>query len=205
MIAPGVLPLSLTRGTDFGSIVLQFSNNNVVVTGTLNPNVAGTFTNSGLYAGFPLFILEGSPATFCYYNTAATSYVIARLLTDAALTDYWVPAAPITVPTGTYVAHGANTGTAAATNSVIDLTGYAAEARVRRTVNSSDILIDLNPSVTNPTGGQVTIPAITAVNTNKLGFTGQFMWDLVLTNGGDRFGPYLTGPFVVADNITQFP
>lgn len=205
MIAPGILPLSIIRGIQFDSLILQFSNQNVTVSGTLNPNVAGNFINSGTYATFPLYILEGSPSTFCYYNTAATSYVIARLLTDAALTDYWVPAAPITTPTGTYLPHGANTGTATVTNQTIDLTGYGVEARVRRTVNASDVLIDLMPTVSSPSGGQVTIPAITAANTNAIGFVGKFMWDLVLTQAGARFGPYVTGSFTISDNITQFP
>ena len=206
MIAPGILPLSIIRGIQFDSLILQFSNQNVTVSGTLNPNVAGTFINSGTFATYPLYVLEGSPSAFCYYNTTATSYVIARILTDAALTDYWVPAAPITSPTGTYLPQGANTGTATVTNQVIDLTGYGVEARVRRTVNASDVLIDLNPSVTNAVGGQITIPAINATNTDALGFVGKFMWDLVLTQpGNSRFGPYVTGSFTISDNITQYP
>src|ERR1041385_1299776 len=203
MIAPGVLNLSLIRGTDFGSIVLQLSNQNVTVTGTLSPNPSWNFINSGLYRSYPLFVLAGSPAYFCYFNTAAASFVIAAILTDAALTNYWVPAAPITVPSGTYLPQGANTGTATATNQTIDLTGYGVEAHVCRTVNASDIFIDLNPSITNAVQGQITLPEITSTNTDLLPATGKFYWDLVLTQAGNRFGPYVGGSFTVSDNITQ--
>jgi hypothetical protein len=150
-----------------------------------------------------LFILPGSPSTFLYFNAVSASYVIARLLTTAALTDYWSPAAPLTEPTGTYVAHGANTGTATADDHPVDLTGITPEAVVRRT-DESDVVLDLNPSVTNATTGQITIPAMTTVTTKNIDSVGTFGWDLVLVNGsGDRFGPYIAGPFVVNDNITQ--
>lgn len=203
MVAPGNLPLAITRGIEFAGAVLTCADDSVAVTGTLVPNVAGTFAIKGSYAGFPLFILSGSPATFCYYNLAATSYVIARLLTDAALTDYWSPAVALTEPTGTYLPHGANTGTATATDHPIDLTGFTAEAKVRRTVNATDILIDLAPTVTNAAIGEITIPTMTTAQTDALTFTGNFMWDLVLVSGGQRFGPFVQGKFVVSDNITQ--
>jgi hypothetical protein len=204
-VNPGNLPLSIIRGIEFDSVVLQFRDEGVTVTGTLNPNVAGTFTPHGTFGAYPLFILEGSPSTFLYFNTTAASYVIARLLTQAALIDFWVPAAPITEPTGTYVPQGANTGTATATDHPVDLTGYGVEAKVRRTVNASDVFIDLNPSITTPATGEITIPSMNAATTNALGFTGNFMWDLVLTLAGDRFGPYVKGSFTVSDNITQYP
>lgn len=202
MVAPGILALSLTRGITFDSRVLLLRDDSVTVTGTLNPDVTGAYVPSGTFATLPLFILAGSPSTFLYYNTAATSYVIARLLTNAALTDYWSPAAPLTEPTGTYVAHGANTGTATATDHPVDLTGYGVESVVRRTPKG-EVYIDLNPSITNASTGEITIPAISKTVTAALEFTGDFNWDLVLTNTGVRFGPYIKGSFTVSDNITQ--
>src|SRR6266446_9698232 len=121
MVNPGTLPLSIIKCIEFPSIILQCRDDSVAVTGTLNPNVVGTYVPSGTFASYPLFILAGSPSTFLYFNTVASSYVIARLLTNAVLTDYWSPAAPLTEPTGTYVAHGANTGTATASDHPIDL------------------------------------------------------------------------------------
>ncbi len=204
-VQPGPLPLSIIRGIAFPSIILRCVDNGVTVTGTLNPNVAGTFQPSGQFSGYDLFILPGAPATFLYFNPVEASYVIARLLTTAALTDYWSPAAPLTEPTGTYVNHGANSGTATADDHPVDLTGITPYAEVRRTPES-DVTLDLNPSVTDAATGEITIPAISSDDTQDFDFIGTFNWDLVLVNGGgERFGPYVKGPFVVADNITQLP
>ena len=203
-VAPGTLPLSIIRGIEFSELVLQCRDESVVVSGTLNPDGTGTYVLSGTYNGFPLFILHGTPATFCYYSTPATSYIIAQTLSDAGFADFWVLAPAATEPTGTYAPAGAYTGTATATDNPVDLTGFDVEATVRRTENpESELYIDLNPSITTPATGEITIPAITSATTAALGFTGNFKWDLVLTQGGQRFGPYIKGPFVVSDNITQ--
>lgn len=201
-VNPVTLNLSVIRGITFDAVVLHLRDNNVVVSGTLSPSVVGTFVLSGSYAGYPLFVLAGSPSYFLYYNTAAASYVIAALLTNAALTNYWSPAAPLTEPTGTYVAHGANTGTATVTNHPVDLTGNTVEAVVRRH-SLADVTLDLNPAITN-VGGEVTIPSISSDNTRDFDFVGTFSWDLVRVDGtGKRLGPYYKGLFTVSDNITQ--
>jgi len=202
-VNPGPLPLSITRGIAFSSVILRCVDNGVTVTGALFPSATGVYLPCGQFSGYDLFILPGAPSTFLYFNAVAASYVIARLLTTAALTDYWSPAAPLTEPTGTYAPHGANTGTATADDHPVDLTGLTVEAVVRRT-DESDVVIDLNPSVTNAAAGQITIPAMTTTTTKNMDFVGTFGWDLVLVNGsGDRFGPYVSGPFVVQDNTTQ--
>ncbi len=202
-VLPGILPLSITRGIAFQERILRCADDSVAVTGTLSPNVVGTFVLSGTFGGYDLYILPGAPATFCYYNATAASYVIARLLTTGALTDYWTPAAPITVPSGTYVQHGANTGTATADDHTVDLTGFTAQAEVRRTVEATDVTIDLNPSVTSPSAGEITIPAISSAVTEAYDFTGTFYWDLVLISGGQRVGVFVKGSFIISDNITQ--
>jgi hypothetical protein len=202
-VNPGDLPLSIIRGTEFSSLVLQCRDDSLLVTGTLNPDATGTYVPSGTYASFPLFILHGSPAFFCYYCPLATTYLISETLSDGVgLTDYWIlPAA--TEPTGSYTPHGAYTGTAAATDNPVDLSTFGVEAKVRRTVNATDIYIDLNPSITDGPGGEVTIPSITSAVTDALEFTGTFKWDLIFTQGAERFGPFVKGSFIVADNITQ--
>ncbi len=201
-VLPGFLPLSIIRGIEFQGKVLRCADDSVSVTGTLSPNVVGTFVLSGQFGGYDLYIRAGAPATFCYFNATEASYVIARLLTTGALTDYWVPAAPITVPTGTYLPQGANSGTATADDHTIDLTGLTAQAQVRRNSNSG-VMLDLNPSVTDPPNGQITIPGISTSDTQDLEDVGTFQWDLVLINGGERIGVYLKGPFGISDNITQ--
>ena len=203
MILPGTLPLSVIRGIAFDGAILRCADDNVSVTGTLSPNVVGTFVLSGQFSGYDLYILTGAPATFLYYNTTATSYVIARLLTTGALTDYWVPAAPITFPSGTYEAQGANSGTATADDNTVNLTGFTAKAEVKR-VSNAEVVLDLNPSVTNASTGEITIPGISWSDTQDFDFVGTFNWDLVLVdNAGVRSGPYIKGPFNVSDNTTQ--
>ncbi len=201
-VLPGFLPLSIIRGTPFQERILRCADDSVSVTGTLNPNVVGTFVLSGQFGGYDLYILPGAPATFCYFNATAASYVIARLLTTGALTDYWSPSSPITHPTGTYVQHGANTGTATADDHTVDLTGFTAQAQVRRN-STSDVVLDLNPSVTDPANGEITIPGIATAVTQDFDFVGTFQWDLILVSGGERPGPFVKGPFVVTDNITH--
>ncbi len=205
MVLPGTLPLSIIRGISFDGRILICADENVTVTGTLSPNVVGEFTLTGQFGGFDMFVLSGAPATFLYYNAAETGYVIARLLTTAALTDYWSPAAPSTSPSGTYLPHGANTGNATATDNPVDLSNFTPKAEVKRTSNS-EVTLDLNPSVTNASAGEITIPPISSDDTQDFDFVGTFNWDLILVAGsGERSGPYIKGPFVIADNITQLP
>ena len=204
MVFAGTLPLEIIRGIAFDSVVLTCADDSLTVTGTLSPAVAGTYVLCGTFGGYPLFVLAGAPSTFCYYNAAAASYVLARLLTTAALTDYWTPAAPITEPTGTYVAHGANTGTATATDHPFDLTGYTAEANVRRgEARGIGVVLDLLPEITDESAGKITLPSIPKAATIILP-NGNFKWDLVLVDsGGERHGPFIKGPFPIIDNITQ--
>jgi hypothetical protein len=204
MVIPGDLPLFLIRGIEFTTLILQCRDDGLLVTGTLSPDVTGVYTRNANYGNYPLFIKKGSPAYFVYYNISAASYVIAATLTDGALTDFWVPAVPITEASGIYLPQGANTGTATATDNPVDLTGITTEAVVRRT-NKTEVLLDLNPSITNAAGGEITIPAIPSATTALIEFTGDFNWDLVLVDNasGERFGPYVKGVFSISDNITQ--
>ncbi len=173
MVLPGTLPLSVIRGIAFDTQILQCKDEDVTVSGTLNPNVAGTFQLTGQYNGFDFYVKAGNPATFLYYHTGATSYIIARTLTTAGLTDFWVPSPPITEPTGTYLPAGAYTGTATVTDHPTDLTGITPEAVVRRTTDS-EVTLDLNPSVTDALNGEITIPGISSSDTQDFDFVGWF-------------------------------
>lgn len=201
-VLPGILPLTINRGTAFNSVILRLTDQNATVSGTLSPDVHGTYTVCGTFENYDLFIQTAGPATFLYYNVAAASYVIARILTTSALTDYWSPSSPLTSPTGTYVAHGANTGTATVTNHPVDLTTYTPEAQVRRQPFGG-LVLQLDCSVTDPTGGEITIAAMTGDETRVIESHGNFNWDLVLATVSDRLGPFVKGSFTISDNITQ--
>ena len=203
MVNPGILPLSLVRGSAFTPVILECKDEKVTVTGTLSPNTAGLYTANGSFNDYPLFVLSGAPSSFIYFSTPDSSYVISRTLTTAALTDYWLPAAPLTEPTGTYLAQGAVTGTATVTDNPTDLTGFTAKAQVRRTPQG-ELYIDLNPSVTDAVNGQITLPGLTTDETMDLEFPGDFQWDLILVDGaGEWYGPFVKGSFKVLDKNTQ--
>lgn len=204
MVNPGTLPLSIVRGIAFEGLVLQCKDENVLVSGTLTPDATGVYVPCGTFAGFDLFVLAGSPTFFLYFNPIAGTYVISQTLTTAALLNAWIPDIPLNEPTGSYKPVGSVLGTASANDNPTDLTGFTAEARVKRT-SKADVLLDLQPTVTNAAIGEITIPPISKTDTEALEFTGNFNWDLVIvqTSTGERFGPYVKGPFPVTDNITQ--
>ncbi len=203
-VTPGNLPLEIIRGIEFYTVILQCRDDDLTVTGTLSPDVTGTYKRSGVWNDQPLFILEGSPSTFCYYHPIALSYLIARTLTRAGPTDYWVLTPQSTEPTGSYAPAGAYTGTATATDHPVDLTDYTPQAQVRTRIGG-DLVLDLNPSVTDAVNGEITIPAIPDQTTEALTKKGTFAWDLVLlnTNTNERLGPFVVGQFVIRDNVTQ--
>lgn len=88
------------------------SSTTAVVTGTLVPDVTGTYVQNGFFGGYPLFMLSGSPTYFLYYNANKTSYLISSTLTSAAPSAYWLPAVAQTTIAGSYVHGGTATGTA---------------------------------------------------------------------------------------------
>ncbi len=204
MILPGTLPLSIIRGIEFEGAILRLSDQDATVTGTLFPAVGGTFALTGHFGGYDFYVHSGAPSTFLYYNAAAASYVIARLLTTAALTDYWSPTSPIIDdPTGTYNPHGANTGTATVTDHPVDISGFTVQSVAKRTTDSA-VALNLNPSVTNGPIGEITIPPLSSDATQDIEVVGTFNFDVVLVdNGGGRTGVYVKGPLLISDNTTQ--
>lgn len=208
MVNPGALSFAIIRGIAFewpGGIVLQCRDEKINVT-ALWPGVAGQYVPCGTFSGYDLFILPAAASSFIYFNPVAASYVIAETLTTGALTDYWLPSSPLLEPSGTYIGQGSLIGIVAANDNPTDLTGYAAEATVRRSEKpGAEIVLDLNPSVTNAPIGEVTIPGISKADTFLLKYIGDFRWDFVLRliSTGERFGPFARGQFVISDNITQ--
>src|ERR1700722_5846486 len=92
----------------------------MVVTGTLSPNVVGTYLQTGLYGGFPLFTLEGTPTYFLYFNVTLGSYILSNTLTDGTPTAYFIPSPIQTSAPGTYVNAGTATGTATVAQTLVN-------------------------------------------------------------------------------------
>ncbi len=201
--SPGNLPLTLIRGIEFESVILQCRDANVLVTGTIVPDATGLYTPHGTFGSSNLYILEGAPSYFIYFHPIVQTYIIASTLTTGALVDGWVPALPQDGPNGDFIGTGAYTGTATASNNPVDLTNYTPEAQVRRNPRSS-VILDLNPSVTDAVNGEVTIPAIPTADTTLLTSFGVFYWDFILkTPYNERLGPFVSGSFTISDSITQ--
>ncbi len=199
-VLPGYLPLSIIRGIEFQERILRCADDSVTVSIDSGPDLL--YALSGQFSGYDLYIQTGAPSAFLYFNPTATTYIIADTLTTAGLTNYFICPA-VTHPTGTYTGVGSFMGsTAIATDHTVDLTGFTAKSVVRRN-SSSDVVIDLNPSITDAANGEITIPGISTADTQDLEDVGTFQWDLVLASGGERQGVFLKGPFVIADNITQ--
>lgn len=85
---------------------------------------------------------------------------------------------------------------------VFDLTGWTPFAEVR-SAPDYDLVLNLNPVISNPTTGVVRIPAIQDEQTIGLP-EGKYKWDFLLSDpSGQRFGPYIRGSFIIKSKITQ--
>ncbi len=82
-------------------------NPTAVVTGTLSPNLTGTYSYVGMLNGYPLFYVDG-PDYWIYHT--GSNWIVAAVITSAV--DYFALASTSLSPAGTYTAAGAATGTA---------------------------------------------------------------------------------------------
>lgn len=83
-----------------------------------------------------------------------------------------------------------------------DLTGFSAAAQVR-VEPGGDVILDLEPAVTNAVGGEITLTAFSDEETS-IYVAGVYHWDLILTNVTNSVsGRYLAGQFYIVDKITD--
>jgi hypothetical protein len=85
------------------------------------------------------------------------------------------------------------------TGAAINLNGWQVFAKSR---NGTGKLIDLGPTITNPTAGQVTI---SLDSTETATFTlGQQQWDMLFQKPtGEKLGPYISGTITVLNTVTN--
>lgn len=91
-----------------GTYASSYQQTNVTVTGTLSPNVAGTFTLTGVYNGLPFYTKTVSSVVYFLSYSGTQWTITAGGFTTG--TDYWSLTTASTNPSGAYTAHGANTG-----------------------------------------------------------------------------------------------
>lgn len=83
-----------------------------------------------------------------------------------------------------------------------DLTGYTAQAQVR-VQPSEDVILDLEPEVTDDVNGEITLSTFTDEETSVY-IAGVYSWDLILTSVTNEVtGRYLAGQFYIVDKITE--
>lgn len=86
----------------------------------------------------------------------------------------------------------------------VDLTGWKVFAEVRKKPGST-VIMDLHPSFTDASQGEITIPKMTDEETYNIK-TGDFYWDLIMEDPtGDRRGIYMAGSFGISTPITKPP
>lgn len=85
-----------------------YVNQNVTVTGTLSPNVAGTFALSGTYNGLPFYTITVSTVVY-FLSYSGTAWTVTTGGFTAG-SNYWSLTTASTNPSGAYTPHGSNTG-----------------------------------------------------------------------------------------------
>lgn len=84
----------------------------VAVTGTLSPDLTGTYSRTGNWNGQPLLVRASNPAAYVFYSSFYTNWILSPTLTNASLPAYFTPSAIQSLYTGTYPHQGTATGTA---------------------------------------------------------------------------------------------
>lgn len=98
----------LSIGANGGSLLSAFVDTGVTATGTLSPNVAGTFVLSGTYNSLPFYTKTVGGVTYILSYSGSQWNIAGGLFVPGA--DNWSLVTVNTSPAGVYTAHGANTG-----------------------------------------------------------------------------------------------
>lgn len=88
------------------------------------------------------------------------------------------------------------------TSGPVDFTGYDwVKAEVRH-ATAGTVLLDLAPTFTDPSGGEITLSDFTDEETAVLE-AGVHKWDIITSNAGAIGEPILAGAFEFATKITE--
>lgn len=91
-----------------GSLLSAYVDTSITASGTLSPNVQGTFALSGTYNSLPFYTKTITTTTyFLFYTGTAWAVNAGGFTLD---TDFWLRTTTSASPAGTYAAHGAYTG-----------------------------------------------------------------------------------------------
>jgi hypothetical protein len=199
-MTPATLNLSLTRGITFGPIKFLFCSQ---IAGNVTVDPATdifTLANHGFSTGSRIRFRNTGGALPSGLSAATTYYVsvIDSNTFKVSETSGGIATDIIDAGTGTQQALVP-----------ADLTNWIPYAEVR-TEPEAVVVQNLVPAITDPTIGEVTIPAIQDEQTILLpsGTGGKFKckWDLIFqVPSGERIGPYLAGSFMILSIVTEPP
>jgi hypothetical protein len=82
------------------------------VSGTINPDATGNYTENGIFNGFPAYELNGG-GFWLYYQAGVNNYRLA--ICKGMIAHYWFNPISGTVVPGNYTPNGTHTGTAIVT------------------------------------------------------------------------------------------
>jgi len=85
-------------------------------------------------------------------------------------------------------------------DNILVLTGYTVAAQLRKTYGSSTA-VDFLASVSNATGGEITI-SLTPAQTNAL-VAGRYVYDVEITSAGGTVTRVIEGQLEVTPGVTQ--
>lgn len=102
----------VTGGNLDDAVIANNDATTVVVTGTLSPNLVGSYTRQGLFSGYDLFILAGATPAFLYFNATLATYILSTTLSTGSVANAFIPSPIQTTYLGTFVHGGTYTGTA---------------------------------------------------------------------------------------------
>jgi hypothetical protein len=196
-MTPATLNLSLTRGITFGPIEFLFCSEikgNVTVDPLtdvftlvdhgLSPGDRIRFRNTGGALPTPLIA-----ATTYYANPLdGDTFEVNDVSGPVDITDAGSGTQELLIPA--------------------DLTDWIPYAEVKTDPESTSVILDLAPIISQPDIGEVTIPAIQDEQTILLpsGSGGKLKckWDLIFqVPTGERIGPYIAGSFLIKSIITE--
>jgi len=137
----------VTGGALSSAVVSGNTNETLTVSesvATLSPDCTGTYTRTGSFGGYPLYILEAATPFFIFYNANLSTYVLDSTLTTGAPSNYWLISPDVVSAIGTYTPVGSNTGTAAAASASLAAWNGISEVTAIYRNNAEGALVPLD-------------------------------------------------------------
>lgn len=230
MLLPASYDIFIERGIKFGPLVITVYDDLPPLTAPDAPTVTPTGTAGATTWTYKIVAKKSSTSQFSAASSGGTTATGNATLTttnynriawdavsDANQYDIYRTAAGGTPNTTGLIGTTNNTffndtgvagdGSSAPTTggpgAVVNLTGFTAHAQARR-IPDDTLLQNLNPSITDAAGGEITIPKFTDEQTLTFKSITNGKWSLVLENStGDWLPAIVAGAYSVTTSVTR--